>query len=350
MNGITSCVKRDAKIGFPTFLLFKLMKITKTYIFLIILLILISSCLLGCQKEKQNIVFYYDTVEKDNEFLLNTRDEFLKKYPNLNIEMKMLPFYTLKPTVMQKGAESFDILLGPSDWSGELIQKGLIQKVSKTDTGILRYYEFPVFYFYKEHFKGKKIPENIEQIFDLLGKGFMYDIKNMYYHLYIASFFESKVLEKDSFNMLEDEFINSVEFIRDRSQGNIPESLNYDAVLNMFASGKLSIILDGVWNYKRHIKNGASILPVFPKNIYSGKKMFFISKKAKHKEISREFIDFILSKEKQDNITNILPEDCNLLPIPQFADMKKFWSLGNNLLYNVIYRDKEPKGFIKKYR
>lgn len=322
-----------------------------------IFLIIISSFSLiffsGCRTEsnRKTINFTHFLEGNEAERLKSIVSEYNLNQKDIRVELQYIPFFDVKPYIIGSGAKNADIFTGVSDWQGELLKKDIIftefrkerypglrflENYNKT-TGIVRNFEFPLFFYYPERFSDKRLPGKMEDILALFGKEFLYDIKDFYYHIFIASFYGSDFLDSRGYDLENEDFLKSLDIVEKIAYTDNIESVNYDAVVNLFASGKLSIILDGQWNYERHISNGAKVLELFPERIFSGIKVYFLNSRSLNIDESMDFIEFLDSREKKYKFAE---EDIlkRIVPMPSFPEMQDFWKNGKSIIYRRIIK------------
>ncbi|MGM0607276.1 MAG: extracellular solute-binding protein [Candidatus Muiribacteriota bacterium] len=321
----------------------------------IILLFVILFFINGCKSENINIDLVYHAESEEEILIKKKTGEFVKNNPEININLNLIPFLSLKPYLLTLDDDDIpDLILGVSDWALELQENNIIQKINYVKdfeevlslngekVGIIKSVDFPAIFYYPH--KIDKKPQNIDELFSFFGDSFFYDLKNMYYHLFITQFFENDFFKKNKYNFQDKGFVDSLSFLREKTSGKVPESINYDAVLNMFTSGRIDIIIDGMWNYERHLKNGAEVLPIFPDKIYYNAKAFFIGKNSKNNEEVLKFIKFLMKNEK----IKYPPEVSNLKGLPDFEEMGRFWGKGNEILYNLLYTEEDINEIIRR--
>ncbi len=317
-----------------------------------ITLLLILFLGLGCNVDNKEIIkFLYDSSSEDNYFLQQSVLKF-QNNNNVKVELDFQSFLSLKPYINTISKNEMpDMFLGVGDWGGELYQKNIIKEIKfdkfssgeyyryeDKNIGIIKNMEYPVFFYYEDKFSDKD-KLTLDYIFSNFGNNFAYDAKNMYFHVFLASFFSADFLNNNSFDFSDKNFIKSIEFLKKYAKGKITDSLNYDAVVNLFAAKKLDIIIDGLWNYNRHVNNGAKVLELFPEKVFYGAKVYYVSKNTLNDKITGDLIFSLLEDEKK--ITSVFenPENINFYPLPQFPEMNLFWQKGNELLYKALFAD-----------
>ncbi|MFW5781805.1 MAG: extracellular solute-binding protein [Candidatus Muiribacteriaceae bacterium] len=321
-----------------------------------IIILCFSVFLLSCdfQEEELSLELLL-SMSGDNSEMISLAKEF-ETLHNIRVDISKVPFFSLKPLLLSETEKKFDVVLGVADWAGELSKKGIIRDIPyKSDRhtdylqidgkikGIIQNYEHPMFFYYADRFDVR--PGNIAQIFEHLGKGFMYDTGNMYYNMFLACFFGNGFLDEKSYDLAHPDFISYLEFI-DKYRENVPESVNYDAVVNLFTAGELDIILDGSWNHSRHISNGASVLPIVPDSFFAGAKVFYICSDQLRQ--SRKLIDFLLKGQADKTSPTGIVFQEDMMIIPDFDGMKEFWNKGNELFYRLFSDNSDINSILKK--
>lgn len=323
-----------------------------TFEFFIIISLLIFSILniSGCEnrnssnEEKINISIWMDNNDKEMAFFKKISRMYEENDTEVKINNKFITFVDLKPvfTGQSKDQNEPDIFFLVNDWIGELAEKGLITEF-KGD-----YSKFIPLTLESMKFNGKlfALPRNFEVITMLYNKkiipkppsdtseminislnlknkgifGLMYDYTNFYYHAPWLFGFGSEIYDskgKLAFSGLRKP--DSYQFVLDLvNYGILPKKSNQSAMINMFASGKVGMIITGPWEIgtidKSNIDYGLTTLPMLHNKKalkpFIGVKGFAVTSFSKNPEKAKKIIEFFTNEE----IQKIAMSDLGILP------------------------------------
>ena len=375
--------------------------------FFICLLLFLCSCE-NNEKSRINISIWLDALDKEMEFVKKSAGLFEKEYPNVKINFKFIQFSNLKPSFIGQSKDSYepDIIFFTNDWIGELAEKRLILPLNES----VNYNDFlPItieglkyknkLYALPQSFEvialvyNKKLipkpPVDIKQMIQISQKlqkeniyGLMYDNKNFYYHFpwfygYGGRIFDSK----EKFIIPNEQAINSFQFAfsLENEYRIIPSKSNYSAMMNMFCSNQVGMIITGPWSLgeieKNKISYGVASLPLLENRRHPapflGIKCCAISKLSRYPDTAQKIIEFFTSSKIQkmsmtqlgimpslksiysqgkipENLQGFYEQAKYAVPMPTTPKMKYVWQEYNWALGRIFDNQEQIKQILSK--
>jgi maltose-binding protein MalE len=377
----------------------------------IIIWIISLSCitmLWGCNDKespdnqpKTNITIWMDSNDKEMEFQKKVAKIYEDRNPEIKINLKFINFVDLKPKFIgQVNKKSGpDIIFLVNDWIGELVEKKLIRKMEGEFSQYIprtlqsvqykdEVYALPRNFEVITLFYNKNLvpvpPINIKQLIDTglrLKKkgifGLMYDFTDFYYHAPWLYGFGSRIFKPDG--QLDTDSLkrsDSYKLILDLKDKYriLPQKVNQSAMINMFNSGQVAMIIAGPWSLgdieRNNINYGLSLLPVLENGNrlqpFVGVKGFAVTTTSRYPEESKKVIEFFTGSEIQKMAMKELdvlpcvqsiyedekvPERINGFykqakfgtPMPTYAGMKFIWRDFNWAISRIFAADKSPE-------
>ena len=293
---------------------------------------------LGCSEKKVqepiSLTLWLDATDGELEFFKCAAGEYGKSHPNVSVEFQSTSFSDLKPKLLGRplSATKPDIVFLVHDWIGELATKKILRPLDKpreeqleqtvqglTYEGSL--YALPMSFgvvalLYNRAFV-QKPPKNFVELI-ALGRRLattkeviplLFDNKNFYYHAPFFFGFGAKLFdEKGRCTLSSQEAIESINFSMNLERdGIVPPKANHSAMVNLFCSGQVAMIITGPWDWERikasGIEASVALLPLLPKGQkpkpFVGIHGFAITQSSQQPEEARKFLDFLTSKEIQ---------------------------------------------------
>jgi len=276
-----------------------------------------------------------DSNDKEMEFQKKIAKIYEDLNPDIKINMKFINFVDLKPKFIgqNKNKSEPDIIFLVNDWIGELVEKNLLRSIEGDFPEFIprtlqsvqfkeKVYALPRNFEVVTLFYNKKLvpvpPINMKQLITIGLKlkskgiyGLMYDFSDFYYHAPWFYGFGNRIFNpdgkldtdslrrQDSFQLILD--------LKDKYQI-LPKKVNQSAMINMFNSGQVGMIIAGPWSLgeieKNNISYGMSLLPVLDNGNrlqpFVGVKGYAVTSKSRYPEQSRKLAEFLTSKEIQE--------------------------------------------------
>ncbi len=291
--------------------------------------------LLGCLEGPKtvkpvNLTIWLDASDGELEFYKCAVGEYQKKHALVTVDFVSTTFADLKPKLLGRpvSATKPDVVFLVHDWIGELATKKVLRPLRKpneeqllqgveglTYNGSL--YGLPMSFGVVALIYNRKLVKTQPKNFvELISMGrrlaatkkiipFLYDNKNFYYHAPFFFGFGAQLFDqKGRCTLSSAEAINSVDFALNLERdGIVPLKANHSAMVNLFCSGKVAMIMTGPWDWERIKQSGveASVapLPLLPKGQktkpFVGINGFAITRSSQEPEEARKLIDFFTS-------------------------------------------------------
>ncbi len=368
-------------------------------LFILVLQISCSEKPDNAKTDKTTISVWVTNNDKEMEFMKKTAKLFEDKNPRIKIKLKFFNFNELKPKFIGqvKGSSDPDIIYIVNDWIGELAEKKLLKEITgKYDDfipstieslkykgliyGLPRNFEVITLVYNKDLVKHP--PKTIKALIDIAQKlkkkgkyGFMYENTNFYFHIPWFYGFGGKIIDSKGKLVLSSlnspESFKYVQDLQNKYQV-LPGNSNQSALMNLFCSNDVGMIITGPWAIdeieKNKINYGISPLPVLDNGKrlqpFIGVKAFAISNQSRYPEKAKEVIKFLTGAKAQ----KMAMQELEVLPainsfyqngklperiqgfyeqakygtlMPTFPEMKYVWQEYNWVL-NQIFNSSEP--------
>ena len=293
---------------------------------------------LGCTEKQAlepiTLTMWLDASDGELEFYKSAAGEYGKANPRVSVEFVSTTFADLKPKLLGRplSATAPDIVFLVHDWIGELATKKVLRPLAKPKEVQLEQsvqgltYEdslyalpmsFGVVSLIYNRALVKKAPQNFVELVAMARRlkstknviPLLYDNKNFYYHAPFFFGFGAKLFdEKGRCSLSSPEAIESINFSLNLERDEIvPLKANHSAMVNMFCSGQVAMIITGPWDWVRIKQSGVEAavapLPLLPKGQkpkpFIGIHGFAITSSSQQAEQARKFIDFLTSPKIQ---------------------------------------------------
>lgn len=307
------------------------------YLLRILLIILLTGCNDKQNNElssKTNISVWMDSNDKEMEFQKKVAKIYEDRNPQIKINLKFITFADLKPKFIGQGKKKTepDIIFLVNDWIGELVEKNLIRSLEGNFSEFIprtlqsvqykeKVYALPRNFEVITLFYNKNLipvpPINIKQLIETGLKlkkkgiyGLMYDYTDFYYHVPWLYGFGSRIFnpdgELDGDSLKREDSFRQILELRDKYEI-LPKKVNQSAMINMFNSGQVGMIIAGPWSLgeieKNNINYGMSLLPVLDNGNrlqpFVGVKGFAVTGISRYPEQAKKIIEFFTGNEIQ---------------------------------------------------